>query len=167
MPEENNKYSLEENSTRLMIRRILVFILVIAAGFIIGYFVFKRFNDLSDAHQVLREAKNIKMSLEMIDREYYAAGFSIYDENAKGNIRRTAYDYVHRLQGNITGDIRLSGYNTETRTITCLEYEAGDFIVRYKFNQDDEKSGDDSTEDSKDETGSSWQVFKIDEILGY
>ena len=166
MPEENNKYSLEENSTRLMIRRILLFLVVIVAGFIIGYFVFNKFNDLSDAHQVLREAKNIKMSLEMIDREYYAAGFSIYDENAKGNIRRTAYDYVLRLQGNVSGDIRLSGYNTETRTITCLEYEAGDFIARYKLDQGDEKT-DEEDEDSKNKTGYSWKVYKIDEILGY
>lgn len=166
MPEENNKYSLEENSTRLMIRRILLFLVVIAALFIIGYMLFNRFSNLSDAHQALREAKNIKMSLEMIDHEYYAAGMSIYDENAKGNIRRSAYDYVLRLQGNVSGDIRISGYNTETRTITCLEYEINDFIVRYKLVQDDEEN-DENDEKDKNETGMSWQVFKIDEILSY
>ena len=103
-------YSKEENSTRLMIRRIFIYIVVIIICLIIGYFIFKQFRDMSDARMALREAKNIFMSLEMVDMEYYGLGLTIYDEKAAGSIRSGAAEKARRLQGDVKGEIRIGRF---------------------------------------------------------
>ena len=143
--------SLQRDIRRALFRRIMIYIGVISAVVIVFAFAFHQFKIYSNARLALREAKNIKMSLEMVDTEYYAANLSIYDNTADGNLRKGARDYVNRIQGDIKGDIKLTGYDVVNRLITGLEYETEDYIVRFK------RSGDDE----------SWQVCLIKELLSY
>ena len=123
--------SLQRDIRRAFFRRIMIYIGVILALAIIATFVFHQFKIYSNARLKLREAKNIKMSLEMINTEYYALGLSIYDEKAEGNIRKGAYTHMEKLQGELEGTVKLTGYDSAKRQITGLEYETKDYIVRY------------------------------------
>ena len=87
----------------------------------------------------------------MINTEYYAIGISIYDDTAEGNIRKGAYDYVKKIQGELKGEMKLTGYDSANRIITGIEYETENYIVRYSKN-------------GKEET---WRVSLIKELLSY
>jgi hypothetical protein len=143
--------SLQKDIRRALIRRIMIYIGVILVIIIAFTFAFRQFKIYSDARLALREAKNIKMSLEMINTEYYAIGISIYDDTAEGNIRKGACDYVKKIQGELKGEMKLTGYDSANRIITGIEYETENYIVRYSKN-------------GKEET---WRVSLIKELLSY
>lgn len=141
----------QRDERKLMIRKACLVGVVIIVLIIVITFVFTKFKLYSEARIALREAKNIKMSLETADLEYYSIGLSIYDETAEGNIRKGATEYVSRLQDDIKGYIRLTGYDSTKGAITGFEYELENYIVRYSHSED----------------GNEWQVFQIKEILDY
>ena len=143
--------SLQKDIRRAFIRRIMIYIGVILAIVIAFTFAFRQFKIYSDARLALREAKNIKMSLDMINTEYYAIGISIYDDTAEGNIRKGARDYVKKIQGDLKGEMKLTGYDSSNRIITGIEYETDNYIVRYSKN-------------GKEEI---WKVSLIKELLSY
>ena len=141
----------QQDERRNMLRRILIFVVVICVLIIVATFIFNRFKVYSEARLALRETKNIKITLEIADLEYYSLGLNIYDETADGNIRVNAREYVNRMQGELEGIIRLTGYDSTRRKITGLEYELTDYIVRYTWTED----------------GEVWQVCQIKELLNY
>ncbi len=143
--------SLQRDIRRALFRRIMIYAVVILAIIVVFTYTFRQFKIYSNARLALREAKNIKMSLEIINTEYYAVGISIYDDTADGNLRKGARDYVYKIQGDIKGEMKLTGYDSAKRLITGLEYETEDYIVRYTRAGDDEK----------------WQVSLIKELLSY
>ena len=140
-----------QDERRNAIRRILLIAIVICALILVAIFVFNNFKTYSEARLALREAKNIKLTLEMADLEYYSLGLNIYDETADGNLRQSASEYLHRMQGNLEGTVRLTGYDSSKRKITELEYELEKYIVRYTCNED----------------GETWQICQIKELLIY
>ena len=87
-----------QDERRNAIRRILLIAIVICALILVAIFVFNNFKTYSEARLALREAKNIKLTLEMVDLEYYSFGLNIYDESADGNLRQSANEYLHRMQ---------------------------------------------------------------------
>ena len=143
--------SLRKDIRRAFIRRVLTYAGIILALVIAFTIAFRQFKIYSNARLALREAKNIKLSLEMVNTEYYALGLSIYDDTAEGNIRKGALAHVEKLQGSLNGSVKLVGYDTSKRLITSLEYENEDYIVRYDRNGEDDV----------------WQVCLIKEILKY
>ena len=143
--------TLQRDKQRAFFRRIMIYIGVIIAIIVIGAFLFHQFKVYSNARLRLREAKNIKISLEMIDTEYYAFGLSVYDDTADRNIRNGVCDHVEKLQGKLEGTIKLTGYDLTNRQITGFEYETEDYIVRYE----------------KNDIENIWTVCLIKELLKY
>ena len=141
----------QQDERRNMLKRIFLYIAIICAFVIVAFFAFNQFKTYSKARLSLREAKNIKMTLEIADLEYYSVGLNIYDETADGNLRQGAKEYLNRMQDDLEGIVRLTGYDSTKRKITGLEYETADYIVRYT-----------STDD-----GENWQVCQIKELLSY
>lgn len=147
----SDKETLQKDIRRAFIRRVLTYagiILILVIAFTIA---FRQFKIYSNARLALREAKNIKLSLEVVNTEYYGIGTSIYDDTVEGNIRKGALSHVERLQGELNGSVKLTGYDTLKRIITGLEFENEDYVVRYYKN-------------GKDDV---WQVCLIKEILLY
>jgi len=150
MPENRNE-AYERDMLKYYIRRALIVALIIAVVVIVISIAFKRFKLYSNAHLALREAKNIKITLEMVDTEYYSIGTNIYDETGNGNIKSGALAYVKKMQQDPKGLIKLTGYDSKERKITGFEYELDDYIIRYQV----------------DEDGESWHVFQVKELIDY
>lgn len=148
---ENVQDKIQRDLRKNLRIRIIIYVLILAALVAACYLIFNVFRTNSNARIALREAKNIKISLEMADMELSATGLTIYDETADGNVRKGALSFVNRMQGNPEGRIRLNGYDSSKRKITGYEYEIGDYIVRYKLTSD----------------GDSWGVYMIKEVTIY
>ncbi len=151
MISEQAAQNLEQDKRRALIRRVIIITVVIIGLLIFSFLAFRSFKTYSEARIALREAKNIKMSLEVADLEYYSVGVYIYDETAESNIRKGALDYVNKIQDNPKGYMRLTGYDTKARKITGFEYETEKYIVRFSHTSEGDK----------------WQIYQIKEILDY
>ncbi|MBO4921644.1 MAG: hypothetical protein J5372_06990 [Lachnospiraceae bacterium] len=151
MISEETVQNFEQDKRRAIIRRVVIITVVIIGLVILTIFTFRSFKLYSEARIALREAKNIKMTLEVADLEYYGVGLSIFDDTAEGNIRKGAQDYVNKIQNNPEGFIKLTGYDSQLRKITGFEYETEKYIVRFSHNADGDK----------------WQIFQIKELLDY
>ncbi len=151
MISEQAEYNLEQDRRRAFIRRVIIIGIILIGLVVFSILAFRSFKLYSDARLTLREAKNIKMTLDVADLEYYSVGLNIYDETAEGNIRKGALAYVNKIQGDPEGIIRLTGYDSQKRKITGFEYETEKYIIRYSHTSD----------------GDSWQVYQIKELLNY
>ena len=151
MISEQAAYNLERDKRRAFIIRVIIITVVIIGLIIFALLAFRSFKLYAEARIALREAKNIKMSLEVADIEYYSAGINIFDETAEGNIRKGALDYVNKIQDNPEGYMRLTGYDSQKRRITGFEFENSKYIVRFSHTDNEDK----------------WQVFQIKELLDY
>lgn len=147
----SDKATLQKDIRRAFFRRVMMYAGIILVVVLALVFAFRQFKIYSNARLALREAKNVKLSLEMINTEYYGVGLSIYDDTAEGNIRKGVLSHVERLQGGLNGSIKLTGYDNSKRMITSFEFENEDYIVRYYRNGEAEI----------------WQVCMIKEILLY
>lgn len=151
MISEQAAHNLEQDKRRAIIRNVIIITVAIIGLLILAYLAFRSFKTYSEARIALREAKNIKMTLEVANLEYYSVGASVFDETSEGNIRKGARDYVDRVQNNPEGLYRLTGYDSELRKITGFEFENEKYIVRYSHTSDGDK----------------WQIFQIKELLDY
>ncbi|GEM_PF-1474329 len=151
MISEQAAQNLEQDKRRAIIRNVIIITVVIIGVVILAIYTFRSFKLYSEARIALREAKNIKMTLEVADLEYYSIGSSIFDDTAEGNIRKGAYDYVNKIQNNPEGFMKLTGYDSQLRKITGFEYETEKYIIRFSHNSDGDK----------------WQIFQIKELLDY
>ena len=148
---ENNGITREEAMRKMFIRRILLIAIIVIAAVVLITIAFNQFKIYSEGRLALREAKNIKMTLEIADLELYSSGLCVYDETAEGNVRKSAASYVSRMQGEIKGAVKLTGYDKTKHKITGFEYELEKYIIRYKSGEDEDL----------------WQVYRIKELLTY
>jgi hypothetical protein len=112
------------------IRAVKIVLLVALVLLIIGVPVFFTFRIKTEGRLALREAKNVKLALEMISVEYYGMGLSIYDStNASG-----LTDGVRSRLDEIIGedyDISVTSYDKNSRNITSFDYINDNYMVRY------------------------------------
>jgi hypothetical protein len=117
------------------IRNILFVVLIIL---VIGAPIFFYFNVDSKARSALREAKNVKMALEMVDIEYYSQSSSIYDGTKADGLREGVVEKVYKLLEQ-DGEIVLQSYSQKKREIKALTYTNSHYEVYYYY---DEQEGD-------------------------
>ena len=116
--------------TKQRIRVVVRIILIIAVVFIIGLAGFTVFRIQTQAKIALREAKNVRLSLEMLDIELYAERRSIYAPKEKGGMAAGVEDKIRELQS-VDGSFAITGYDAEGRTVTGMTYETDHYLVIY------------------------------------
>jgi hypothetical protein len=120
------------------IRQIKNILLVVLILLVLGVPTFAYFQIKSDAHIALREAKNVKLTLEMLDIEYYAQGSSVYDTSNQNGLKDGVEEEVKKQLEN-DGTVMLQSYSRKQRTIQAFTYTNKHFEVVY---YEDEKEGD-------------------------
>jgi hypothetical protein len=128
------------------IRNIVLIVLVLA---LVGTPIFAYFRIKSDAHLALREAKNVKLTLEMLDIEYYANGKSVYDSSKQNGLRDGVEKEITKLLEN-DGSVILQSYSRKKRTVQAFTYTNNHYEVIY---YNDKEQGD------------TWKVHYLIEVL--
>jgi hypothetical protein len=122
-----------------IIKRILIVAVILI---IVCIPIFAYFRISSSAHIALREAKNVKLTMEMLDIEYYGQGSSVYDGDRKNGLKKGVEDEIWNMLEH-GGDVVLQSYNKKKRKITGFTYANQHYQVIYNYD---------------DENGDSWQV---------
>ncbi len=119
------------------IKRIL---LLIVLFFVIGV-VMTFFKVSTEAHQVLREAKNVRVCMRLLAIESYGLGNSIYDPTRKNGLAEGVAEEIAELSKE-EGEVTLTAWNEEENLPKQFSYQKGNYIAYYDSEGDKYKTWD-------------------------
>lgn len=127
-----------DNRKKIIWKRIKIFLLVAGLLLLVGTPVFLYFRLSTEGRLALRQAKNVKLQLEMIDIEYYALGKSVYDVSGNHGLSDGVLERVRSFMEN-SCEVSITSYNRSTRTVLGFIYTNDKYQVIYSY---DEEKGD-------------------------
>lgn len=133
------------------IKKIINIVLVLLLLLLIGFPVFGVFHVKTESRLALREAKNVKIRLEMLDIEAYSKGQTIYDDSSSNGLAKGVEKNICEFL-ELDCEIRLTSYDKKKKTVTGFIYNRDNYQVEYSY---DEKKGD------------TWKVKYLVKILDY
>lgn len=120
-----------KNRRRGRLKVILIGLLVLL---IFGTPAIAYFRISANGRIALREAKNIKLSFQMISIEYYAMGDSIYDNTRTSGMSEGVRERIDEILGH-KGSIKITAYDTGNRMVTGFIYTTGSYQVIYTYDR--------------------------------
>lgn len=118
---------------------------------IAGAFIFTYFHITTQARLTLREAKNVRLALDMLDVEYYGRNSSVYDPEKRDGLNDGVSKRLYDICGQ-SGKTELLSYDQKNHKTTCMIYETEHYRVFY---QQDEAGKD------------SWKVDYLVMVMKY
>lgn len=118
--------------------RLNVIIIVILIVFVLGVAAFSYFRITTEGRLILRQGKNVKLALDMMDIEYYRENKSVYNPNSPNGLSSGVEQQLYDIVGE-TGEIEVLSYDTAERRILYMIYEEEKYRVIYKY---DDVNGD-------------------------
>lgn len=114
--------------------RLKVVLIVLLVLLVFGTPVIIYFRISADGRIALREAKNIKLSFQMISIEYYATGDSIYDNTRASGMGEGVRERIDEIL-ELNGSIKITSYDTGNRMVTGFIYTTGSYQVIYTYDK--------------------------------
>lgn len=101
---------------------------------IFGAVVFSYFHITTQGRLVFREAKNVKLTLEMLDVEYYGRQKSVYDPEKRNGLTEGVEARVYGIAAQ-TGRTEILSYDKKEHKILCMVYEKEHYRVVYQLDE--------------------------------
>lgn len=133
-----------------LIKRIGTFLVVILLLLCVGFITFRYFYIVTEGRMALRQAKNIKIALDMLEIEYYGKNKTIYDASKQNGLAKDVETKVNDLVGQ-EGEFCLHAYNIKKHEILYMTYETECIRVIYR----------------SDREGDGWKVEYMETIFDY
>ena len=89
-----------------------------------------------ERRQVLREAKNVVLNMELLGMEYYGFESSILDSARPSGMSVQAENEIRSFAG-VDGEIYLISWNTKDNCVATMNYQKGRFLVQYRYGETD------------------------------
>lgn len=123
----------------------LLLLLGMAAVFTIQYF------QRAQAHQVLREAKDVLLTLRLVGTTYYANGSLPVDMNRQSRLKKDAEAEVRSLT-HAEGEFQILSWDENAYLVNEMQYTKGNYVALYKRQKDGSYR---------------WQVLRFASLLEY
>lgn len=124
---------MKNEKTKQIIRMIKNIVLVILIVIVVAVPSFIYFRLSTEGRLALREAKNVKLTIEMLDVNYYAKGKLIYAPELKDGLQRgVAKDVRSLLELDDTASFEIIAYDESDRAIKEMIYTNEHYIVKYE-----------------------------------
>lgn len=101
---------------------------------IFGAVVFSYFHITTQGRLVFREAKNVKLTLEMLDVEYYGRQKSVYDPEKRNGLTEGVEARVYGIAAQ-TGRTEILSYDKKEHKILSMVYEKEHYRVVYQLDE--------------------------------
>lgn len=101
---------------------------------ILGAVVFSYFHITTQGRLVFREAKNVKLTLEMLDVEYYGRQKSVYDPEKRNGLTEGVEARVYGIAAQ-TGRTEILSYDKKEHRILSMVYEKEHYRVVYQLDE--------------------------------
>ncbi|MBQ8923961.1 MAG: hypothetical protein IJ053_04115 [Lachnospiraceae bacterium] len=117
-------------------RRIRVAVITAVFAVLLFYILFMYFKITTGGRTAFKEAKNVKLALNMIDIEYYSKGKSVYEPGKMHGMSQESLERIQNLLEN-DGVIDIISYDSKKRIVTCFTYQVGHYKVTYLYDDGD------------------------------
>lgn len=124
--------SQEKELRRIQRKRIQRIIIASITILVFGAMAFTYFHITTEARLSLREGKNVKLALDMLDIEYFGKNKSVYNPNRSDGMESGVEQQVYDIVGQ-TGEIEILSYDRTERKILYMLYEDDNYRVIYKY----------------------------------
>lgn len=109
---------------------LILIIIAMAATPVLLYY-----SSRMEAHQVLREAKNVQLAMKLVGTEYYGEGRTLSDGRTTSGLRGAAEEEVYRL-ADAKGELNITGWDSLGITPERFTYRSGNYLVQYQLRND-------------------------------
>lgn len=123
---------LDKEYKKIRIRKIriaIIIVIVVAAIFVV---LFNYFKIMRGGRTAFKEAKNVKLALNMLDIEYYAKGKSVFEPGKRHGLSKES---LERIQGILENDgvIEITSYDSDLKMVTGFTYQIDHYKVTYQY----------------------------------
>lgn len=109
---------------------LIICLLVIAPTFSIWQMSVAR-------RQVLREAKNVVLNMNLLAAEFLASGEPVRDVGRISGLTERAENMV-KSHSAADGEIRLVSWDMEEKYVAALSYQKGRYLVEYQYDESED-----------------------------
>ncbi len=129
---------LEKEYNKIIKKRIRISVIVVLIVVAVCVVAFNYFKIMHGGRIAFKEAKNIKITLSMLDIEYYAKGKSVFEPGKRHGLSK---DSIKRIQAILENDgvVDIISYDQEQRIVTGFTYQIGNYKVTYLYEDGEDK----------------------------
>lgn len=127
-----------EGKITLKFQSLVRIIVIIFIVLLVLALIFLWFEHSTQSHLALREAKNAKMAMEMLDKEYYAKDQCIYDKTTIYGLSDESIEKIKELT-NKNGTVYLKVFDMESRRVMKFMYRNKRYQVIYQNDGEEEE----------------------------
>lgn len=131
---------MDSSKGRFTLASVIKVILIVLGVLIICMTLFVIFKVKIDSHSALRNAKNVRMSLQSADIEMYAAGKTIFNPSNKNGLEDGVAQKVETY-ADPKGVYSITAYDAKKHELTGMTYRQGNYVIYFT------KKGEDVTWD--------------------
>ena len=132
-------------------KKFKIVLCILFGVLIVGFPVFAYFDVTAKGRFALREAKNVKLHIQMQDVEMYVTQGSVYDSTKQSGLSDGTYEKLKVFMEK-DFDLRITAYNKKLRQVMGFVYTTGNYQVVYTYDT---------------EKGDTWKVNYILNIFDY
>ena len=137
-----------EQNNRIHIDKVLLVLLYTVIALFVGYLTVSFVKIQYEGRKALREAKDVKFTLETTDIEYYGFNRSIFDATMPDGLAEGVKEEVANEMP-YDGEYRITGYSSKRHEITGMRFTDGKYIITFKY----------------DNSGKVWEVHYLWSVL--
>lgn len=135
-------------NNRIRIDKILLVLLYTVIALFVGYLLVSFVKIQYEGRKALREAKDVKFTLETTDIEYYGFNRSIFDATTPDGLAEGVKEDVANERP-YDGEYRVTAYSSKRHEITGMRFTDGKYIITFKY----------------DSSGKVWEVHYLWSVL--
>lgn len=141
----------QKYTKKQQLKRIRNIVLVLLLILVIGIPVFGYINLRTQGQLAFREAKNVKIHLQMLDIEQYSQAGSIYSTSSKNGLAPGVEIKIKEFLENDC-EVSVTSYDKTKRAVTGFVYKRGKYQVEYYYDK---------------EKGDVWKVKYVFDLVDY
>lgn len=129
---------LDNEYKRIRRKRIRLAVTITVIAILIFVVLFNYFKIMRGGRVAFKEAKNVKLALNMLEIEYYSKGKSVYEPGKKHGLSKESIERIHEILEN-DGVVDIISYDSEMRVVTGFTYQIDNYKVTYRYEDGEDK----------------------------
>ncbi|MBQ9232473.1 MAG: hypothetical protein IJ167_00365 [Lachnospiraceae bacterium] len=129
---------MDKEYSRIRRKRIRIAVIIVLAAVALFVVLFNYFRIMHGGRTAFKEAKNVKLALNMLDIEYYAKGKSVFEPGKRHGLSGESIERIREILEN-DGVIDITSYDNELKIVTGFTYQIGNYKVTYQFEDGSDK----------------------------
>ncbi len=129
---------LDKEYNKIVRKRIRIAVMIVLLVVVLFVVLFNYFKITHNGRTAFKEAKNVKLALNMLDIEYYSKGKCVFEPDKKHGLSKES---IERIKGVVENDgvVDIISYDYELKLVTGFTYQIDNYKVTYRYEDGEDK----------------------------